>query len=484
MAEMNRRLSIYFTADYLIAGMQPFNEFRQLASRGMKRFGFYFLIDPQTGRIDFGEQYRTEFENRNPNVFGNWIERILDPDATIPRHQQHVPCIDLLDLIVAELRELYLAKLEEHASSVEVQEKIPLFLSFADNVSGQARQKVRNFLENHEMDVRSDASIPAERYVASLCGSGPINPRSQFIMLEALGNDLQMSHVNGEMMRKQVESFPGFGTDPRIGVIARYMVDQVNATTHRLVSESEIELETLRQIPLAEATLKDLQSTNRPFTRTTLSFAIEPNVDRNVIVTREDIEQATNLQIRNLTRQLENFIRDCGLRVEEVSKIIAIGPPFSNDKLNTELERYGKDRLQVLTEEQETLVLKGLMVLPDPRSGFTATGREPGPVSLPPPVVPHVVPDQLQIGQKVRLRTNNNDGKGEAVEEFQYSGNNSFLVLASSRGTLMPNDFVRNLTPAWVPSLSLEFELFRNGQRFPNPNTIYSTRKLLSIEFF
>jgi hypothetical protein len=320
---------------------------------------------------------------------------------------------------------------------------------------------------------------------------------SKYAVLEALDNDLTLSFLQvlskREVERIKVQKQEGLGVDPRVGVVARYIVDQVNKNTNLLRTDQEKQLEYTRHLKKAAILLEKLEKRKQDWISEFTTFAIEENVERAVLIRREEIEQSTSYHISKVSRSFESFMQSCGSRTEDIHNIVLLGKAFSNERLVSEFNRFGKNKLRYIPETEEGRIIEGLLLKSESREKtVTLNSGTKTYQSSSSPVIEQLSTSALKqawivseaaIGQSIRLITNNNDGKGEAIEELKYLGNNTFLVLLSTRGTIRTNDFAKTLTPAWFPSIPIEFEITRNGIRFPNANTIYSTRKVVRLEF-
>jgi hypothetical protein len=90
---------------------------------------------------------------------------------------------------------------------------------------------------------------------------------------------------------------------------------------------------------------------------------------------------------------------------------------------------------------------------------------------------------EIKIGQHIKLVTR--DEKGEAIEELIYLGENKFFLLNHERGSLIITDELKALNFPWEIDGYIDFEVYRNNERFVfnNELTVYRTKKLKEIYF-
>jgi hypothetical protein len=60
---------------------------------------------------------------------------------------------------------------------------------------------------------------------------------------------------------------------------------------------------------------------------------------------------------------------------------------------------------------------------------------------------------------------------------------NKFLTLFSDRGTLHSGDMLSSVTQPWNPNYVIDFEVYRNGARFPDKKHYYRTHPILNFEY-
>ncbi len=96
--------------------------------------------------------------------------------------------------------------------------------------------------------------------------------------------------------------------------------------------------------------------------------------------------------------------------------------------------------------------------------------------------VKKVIPNELKMGQHIRLITR--DEKGEALEEMIYIGEFNFVLTKHERGSLELLDELKSETSPWNLGGFIDFQVYRNGERIvKNENlSIYRTKRLTSIQ--
>ena len=92
-----------------------------------------------------------------------------------------------------------------------------------------------------------------------------------------------------------------------------------------------------------------------------------------------------------------------------------------------------------------------------------------------------VIPYDLPVGQHVKLITN--DGNGEAIEEFIHIKEGNFILINHERGSLLIGDHLKSVTSPWNINTKIDFEIYRNGERFIKDDkySIYRSRAIAKM---
>jgi hypothetical protein len=133
---MNNRLALYVDKDFMLAGVKPFDTFKAVAAKGYARIPLYFFVDTSANLVFYGDKYRGDYEDNLPNTYGDFTNAILDEKAHYQVAHYPVPVIELLKVVMDDVRREYLTILGELTSALDPAARIPVSIAWADGVAG------------------------------------------------------------------------------------------------------------------------------------------------------------------------------------------------------------------------------------------------------------------------------------------------------------------------------------------------------------
>jgi len=450
---MNNRLALYVDNDFMLAGVKPFDTFTPIAAKGQTRIPLYFFVDTSANRIFYGDKYRHDYEDNLPNAYGNFLSSILDEKAQYQVFHYTVPVIELLKVVMDDVRREYLTILGELTNSLNTAARIPVSIAWSDGVGEAARSAFSAYLRKIGYDVDDAAYGPAEMLILSLFAAGSLLPaqHKKAVVMEAFGDDLHYSLVAcynaASVERIGQHTYPLLGVDSRVNVIARYTVDYVNARRRLLLNKAEQEKEYRRHFRFAREWARLLGADPRPFIEVKTDFAVERGVDNKVVLKRDEIDQLVTFQVRQVSQSFELFLERENQRPEDVDKIILLGESLRNSReLQDQLARFGADKLLVTDARSEYALLDGLFLRKQyqekPNTAPTGApilvsqnlSNAAPPVNSPAGFESVVIAAQLPVGSQLEL------GWNDRLIRAVCLGNNRFLIVQHYKSQIITGD--------------------------------------------
>ena len=488
---MNKTLAIFIDEDYLIAATEPYlGKFVRISKRGNDKFPFYFFIDNINNKIDYSFRYKTDFENGSPNVIGNFLSLIVDKTAMYKWYDYENEVINLIHHILDDVKDTYLNIMNSLSSEQKVTatDTIPLKLAFSDNISKESREALEIFFQSQNFNLlRQPFSFPellVNFYIEK--NKLPYN-NLRFVVIDALGYNLNMSVVSvfNEFDRERTvfKSFPEYGIDPRIQVIAKKIVDDVNRQENLLNNSADKKKEYIRHQQLASTLVNDVETKKSPYIQVETNFLVDSNKKLFTTLALDEIERLTSFHVRQIARFFEQqFLQENGFQTQQFQHFFFFGNTMNNELVKREFSRFGTQKITYFNTEQTELILLALLQEERKSMETTSSASTDGfsevqnSLSAEYKTVPFVTVSVLKAGNQLKITTNDS-AKGQEIQELKYLGNNQFEVIASTR-SLAPKDLAVPINPVWVPGIQADFNITRAGKLLGT----FKTRIIVTIE--
>jgi hypothetical protein len=484
---MNKTLALFIGDDYLIAGVEPLlGKFTQLSKRGINKFPLYFFIDKVNHKIDYSFIYKKDFLAGNQDTIGEFLNQITDKTKTYLWYEYENDLINLLLRILEDIKNAYFYILNSISGDTPVNETdpIPVHIAFSDNIKAESQKVLKEFLIKQNFVIQKENQSFPELIVNQFLQKNDIEAEDKkFAVLEALGENLNMSVISiysgYDRERSLFKVFNEFGTDPRIQVISKKIVDDINRYHGLLKTAEERKVEYKRHFALAEELIVKMEESTRPYLPIQTSFAVAPNQKLSTTLSVEEIEQLTSFHVQQISRFfIDHFLAVNSLNVDQLEKIILVGNTLNNELVKKEFGRFGNQKLIYLGNDDVSWAIMSLLALvKKPVQKPISENKDEQQYKE----IPFIVVGNLKPEQKIKLSNNNTDkakgSLGPSMKEFEYLGSNKFRVLSCTRG-LLPGDIATSLVPNWVPGIQLDFDIERAGKNLGK----YRTRPVVKIE--
>ncbi|MBR6176775.1 MAG: hypothetical protein IKQ70_02685 [Bacteroidales bacterium] len=504
---MNKTLAVFVNDDYLTAAIQPLKDkFSLLFTNDEKKFPFYFYINPSDSSIDYGFDYKINFRD-NKSLFAGDLMQALDKGGQkISVGGFDEDYIALFNPIIRDIRELFareISKYEEFQFSDAT--VIDTAIVFSENITPKAQTAFLNYWKSkcfNFVKVEKFDTLLLQYYKAKhrlYCQN------RKFAVLEALGMDLNMSVINvdgANVSRLAFKKFEGYGIDPRIKVIAKKIVDDVNRQENIIDRDdiAAINREYIRHYDKAVKIVELLATWTKPVISLQTSFAANQGNKIKVSLSLDEINKLSYLYSRQFSAFFsDNFLAKEKIKTIDLDKIFLVGNSLNNSTVLKEFATYGETKIEKFTDdisyvlselfkeepapaevdEESTMFQMGVQHVDKPQPP-----APPKTVAPPPPptmpayrAVDNLNLQTLTLNQKVLLNTfDPAPGKGAAHQEFVYIGNHQFKVLSSSR-TLRVGDLAEPVADMWQNGVQIDLLITRNGKNLGR----FRTRPVVKI---
>lgn len=504
---MNKTLAVFVNDDYLTAAIQPLKDkFSLLFTNDEKKFPFYFYINPSDSSIDYGFDYKINFRD-NKSLFAGDLMQALDKGGQkISVGGFDEDYIALFNPIIRDIRELFareISKYEEFQFSDAT--VIDTAIVFSENITPKAQTAFLNYWKSkcfNFVKVEKFDTLLLQYYKAKhrlYCQN------RKFAVLEALGMDLNMSVINvdgANVSRLAFKKFEGYGIDPRIKVIAKKIVDDVNRQENIIDRDdiAAINREYIRHYDKAVKIVELLATWTKPVISLQTSFAANQGNKIKVSLSLDEINKLSYLYSRQFSAFFsDNFLAKEKIKTIDLDKIFLVGNSLNNSTVLKEFATYGETKIEKFTDdisyvlselfkeepapaevdEESTMFQMGVQHVDKPQPP-----APPKTVAPPPPptmpayrAVDNLNLQTLTLNQKVLLNTfDPAPGKGAAHQEFVYIGNHQFKVLSSSR-TLRAGDLAEPVADMWQNGVQIDLLITRNGKNLGR----FRTRPVVKI---
>ncbi len=308
----------------------------------------YFFNNPHQNSISLGKDNKSHCNNLEVNYYGKFFEKIEKEIETFTLRGIEHPIIDLIKEsgLLEIIRKAYQQKTLDNAH------KIPTLITFSASIGDNAKQKTVEYLKKQGFHIDS-YTIPLAELTCYHCLNQKVlksGNGSVAIFLEATNSTLHLMKLsltdNYYLMDGKPNSWRGKGIDPRKRALSRFVVNEVNKATGVLSTEDEKEDECERLEMYTDEWLKrlDVQTRNMPLRIPSVSFAKAPNMKKDVMVRKVDLDSDTGQYTQDLKDIFEAFRID-NIR-GDVTAVFLLGNCFQSERVKGSFEQMiDKDRL-------------------------------------------------------------------------------------------------------------------------------------------
>jgi len=467
---MSNTLSLFVNDDYLQAAFTNSGggiEFIQ--KNGDSRLYFYFRKDGDKD-FSFSSSYLKYSHDNNPAYILEFMNDITGNNA----QKSEMATLAFLCLLNV-VKEEYFFKTKTKPS-----EKIPLQIVFSDNLDIKTKVTIKNlFFSNGFVIHRDDFSV-SELLAVYVMNTGA-NDIKHLISLDSMGTNLNLVLSNREQysFRKIDARKTAYSGNQKIArAFAETLISAFVERNELTISKNDFDAELNRQSAKVFINLKEFLTLvkNKETIKVQMHFVFDGLKKQIVEVQSKQILQ----RIENLTVSILQETQNL-LSAHQISASKAVGVLIGNEDGAEKpiAELFNRSGFSVITPEKknDTLLVEQMFSAADEATSF----------QLEKPIVPKVFEykevqmvelSKLKVGQQIKL--NNFDpapGKGGAIHEFEYMGNNTLKVLYSTRTlNAIIGGNVWAISTVWKPGMQVELNVEIAGKK-----GVFKTRPIVTM---
>lgn len=299
------------------------------------RIWLYFFEDVNSDSISYGKGYKSSYFNNESHYYGDVFAKISSSNAkfTMFKHSQPLSSIFKMSKLFDDLRSDF------GATDLE---EIPTFLSFATEITADARLIFRRELEDSKFKIEESVARIEHLSLESAVKKNNFLDEGYYLVLNACNENLHYSiyKKSGKFFLRISENvLIGMGTDLRSRCLIEYIVDRINSSETFLQTKEEREVEYLRTTQYVDDWLVRL-STARPAIPvqiTGITLSKDPYKEFSVPVKKQTIDQRTEVIVKSLVSEVAKFVKESDVRHDQINGVVFLGNAFTNQQFKTEL---------------------------------------------------------------------------------------------------------------------------------------------------
>ena len=296
------------------------------------RIWLFFHEDITNDSISYGKGFKSHYWNRENHYYGDIFAQLTNSSAkfTMFKHSQPIKDIFKMGKVFDDLK-----------AAVDNVEDIPTYLCFSKDIKPSARLIFRNELEQENFQIKESVARIDHLALEYAVKKNGFSDEGHYLVLNACNENLHYSiyKKSGDIFLRIAESeLSGMGTDLRSRCLIEYIVDNINQTERFLKTPKEKETEYLRCSQFVEDWILKISNANLyiPVQITDVTLSKDPHKTYSVSVRRKQIDEKTEVIAKNLVDEIVRFVRENGIRHEEISGIIYLGNTFTNKQFTSQ----------------------------------------------------------------------------------------------------------------------------------------------------
>lgn len=330
---MMKSLALYIDKWYIVGAIYVDGTMRPVKlPNNEDRIWLFFHEDVTNDTISYGKGFNSHYWNRENHYYGDIFANITNSAAkfTIFKHSQPIKDIFKMGKVFDDLK-----------AAIDNEDNIPTYLSFSKDISPSARLIFRNELELENFKIEESVARIDHLALEYAVKKNGFSDEGNYLVLNACNENLHYSiyKKSGDIFLRMADSvLSGMGTDLRSRCLIEYIVDSINQTEHFLQTKEEIEAEYLRCSQFVEDWILKISNAHLhiPVQITDITLSKDPHKRYSVAVKRKQIDERTEVIAKNLVDEIVRFVRENGIRHEEMSGIIYLGNTFTNKQFTTQ----------------------------------------------------------------------------------------------------------------------------------------------------
>lgn len=306
------------------------------------RIWLYFFEDVANDAIYYGRANKQKAQNKENHYIDDVFSKIVESDASFKKFGLDYPLAEIFkySCIFDDLKSAFRKWSNDS--------KIPVYISFSQDISYDAQNIFKEELEKNDFEVRQFAgkidflalewvkrakhlSLPLDKHALVLCST---NENLHMSLFKTDGSNF---------LEEGNDNLAGYGNDVRRHAVIEDVVKQGNATFHFLTKEEDFSHEKIRMEEFAEDWILklDLGKAGIPVKIPNISFSLAPNNQFTANLKRAAIDDRTKAIIRVIIDKVKKFvIAKNSVHEYDLGAVILLGNSFGNSQYFNELDSW------------------------------------------------------------------------------------------------------------------------------------------------
>ena len=328
-----KSLALYIDKWYIVGAFCVDGNIRPvILPNNEDRIWLFFHEDTNNDTISYGKGFKSHYWDKENHYYGDVFSKLTNSEEkfVIFKHSQPIKDIFKMGKVFDDLKNF-----------VDNEEYIPTYLSFSSDISSSARFIFIEELKCEGFDVKESVARIDHLALEYAVKKNGFSKEGHYLVLNACNENLHYSIYkrSGDIFLRLAEDFlRGKGTDLRSRCLVEYVVDRINQTEHFLKTSEDSETEYLRCLQYVDEWILKLSTSNFhiPIQLTDVTLSKDPYKTYSVSVKRKQIDEKTELITKNIVDYVVRFVRESGIRHEEISGIVFIGNTFTNKQFSSQ----------------------------------------------------------------------------------------------------------------------------------------------------
>ena len=332
-----KSLALYIDKWYIVGAISVDGNTRPVKlPNNEDRIWLYFHEDIANDTVSYGKGFKSHYWNRENHYYGDIFANLTNSAArfTMFKHSQPIKDIFKMGKVFDDLK-----------AAIDNENDIPTYLSFSKDITPSARLIFRKELEEEGFQIEESVARIDHLALEYAVKKNGFSDEGHYLVLNACNENLHYSiyKKSGDIFLRMADSvLSGMGTDLRRRCLIEHVVDSINQTERFLQTKDEIESEYLRCSQFVDDWVLKISNAHLhiPVQITDVTLSKDPHKTYNVGVKRIQIDKKTEVVAKNLVDEIVRFVRENGVRHEEMSGIVYLGNTFTNKQFTSQFLNY------------------------------------------------------------------------------------------------------------------------------------------------
>lgn len=335
-------LSIYVEKWYIVGAVCTDNvpHVLELPNRE-DRIWLYFYEDVANSSVYYGHANKLNAQNKENHYIDDVFSKIVKSDATFKLFGRDRKLAEIFRSsgIFDDLKSAF--------SKWSNDSKIPVYISFSQDISYDAQNIFKEELENDggfvikqfvgKIDFLALEWVKRTRHL--------ILPSDKHaLVLRSTNENLHMSlfKTDGSIFLEEAnDKLDGYGNDVRCHAIIEDVVNQGNSTFHFLTRNEDFLHEKIRMEEFVEAWILELDRGHAgvPVKIPNICFSLAPNNKFTAYLKHAAIDERTKAIIRDIVDYIKKFVKE-NVHEWDIGAVIFLGNAFGNSQYYSEFDSW------------------------------------------------------------------------------------------------------------------------------------------------